>query len=238
MFVTLPACAEWSKTFDVEYVLGDGDNRVSARQAALEQIKVKASNDAGTYVQGTSTLQANGNLTEEIKMVSASLVKITSSNESLSVNSAGQAVLKMNATATLDESELRRRIDAMQQDKEKARQIKVLETENKSLRRDYDQIRIALSKKSNQTSTAELLARQDSTLQRIEENGRTISQVFERGTLLQLALHNTDAFENAKRDIDDNFYAPLLQIPIYAEVESVEQSGKAYVALVRVGLAS
>jgi hypothetical protein len=232
---SFPAQAEWSKPYDLSYVMGDGDNRASARQAALEQIKLKASSEAGTYVQNTTTLHENGVITDNIQLISAAMVKLVVFGEKLTVNQAGQAVLWIKAIASLDESELARRVDMLQQDKERARQVSLLQAENNALRQDYEQIRKALAGKSDQSKTAELLARQDSTIKRMADNGRTLTQVFERGTLLQLAIKNSDAFEHARQFLDEKFYAPLLQTPVTAEVESVEADGKGYVALVRVG---
>lgn len=231
----LPAHAEWNKAYEVDYIMGDGDNRASARQAAIEQIKLKASNDAGTYVQGTTTLRENGGLTENIQILSASLVKVGTPEEKLTVNPSGQAVLWVKAVASLDETELVRRVEALQQDKEKARQVKLLQAENELLYKELARIRTALATKSDPAKTAELLAKQDSTIKRMDENGNTITQVFTRGTLIQLASRSTDEFDKAKRDLDEQFFAPLMRSHVTAVIESVEESGTDYVAMVRVG---
>lgn len=233
--VCLSAHAEWNKTYSVDYIMGDGDNRVSARQAALELIKLKASNEAGSYVESTATLHEDGKLSESIQVIGAAMVKLKLLNEAMSVNKSGQSVLSVTASAALDETELAKRISVLRQDKEKARQMKILQSENESLRKDLEDIRKALSTKLDQARVTELLARQDTTIRRIAENAVTVSQVFERGTLLQLASKNSDALEIAKRDLDENFYAPLMRTKISAEIESVEESPQGYVALVRVG---
>lgn len=235
VFVALPARAEWSKSFEVGYIMGDGDNRASARQAALEQIKLKASGEAGTYILSTTTLRENGDLTENIQIIGASLVKIVESEESLSVNQSGQAVLLVKATTSLDERELTRRVELLQQDKEKARQVKLLQAENEVLRGDLAQIRNALAAKSDPSKIAGLLSRQDSTIKRLEDNGRTLTLVFERGALLKMASHSSDAYEKAILALDGQFFAPIMQSPITAVIESVEASVDGYVALVRVG---
>jgi regulator of replication initiation timing len=230
-----PALAEWSKAYQIKYAMGDGDNRVSARQAAIEQIKLKASSEAGTYIQSTTTLNENGALTENIQMLSASMVKILVSGEQMAVNKSGQAVLMVKATATLDDSELAKHVQQLQQDKEKARQVRILQSENEALRKDYEHIRRALAGKLDQASTADLLSRQDTAIKHMESNGNALTQVFTRGTLLQMASRNSDAFADAKKLIDDQFFSALLKTPLTAEIESVEQNGDHYVALVRVG---
>lgn len=231
----LPALADWTKPYEVSYPMGDGDNRSSARQAALDQIRMKASSEAGTYVQSTTTLQENGDLTENIQTISASMVSVVELDEKLTVNASGQAVLWLRANATLDESELKRRVTELQHDKDKARQVAALQSENEALRKDLAQIRQSLQNKSDPAKTAELLSRQDATIRHLEENGRTVTQVFQRGTLLQMASRNSSDLDKAKRDLEDNFVTPLLSMPVTAEIESVEGSGNDYVALVRVG---
>ena len=231
----LSAHAEWNKTYSVDYILGDGDNRVGARQAALEQVKLKASNEAGSYVESTTTLHEDGKLTESIRVIGASMVSLKLLNEAMSVNKSGQSVLSVTASAALDETELAKRIDVLRQDKEKARQMKVLQSENESLRKELEDIHKALTAKLDQARVTELLARQDTTIRRIAENALTVSQVFQRGTLLQLASKNSDALEKAKRDLDENFYAPLMRTRIKAVIEAVEETEQGYIALVRVG---
>lgn len=235
LLITFPAHAEWSKPYEVDYIMGDGDNRASARQAAIEQIKLKASNDAGTYVQGTTTLHENGELTENIQVLSASLVKVSAPQEKLTVNSSGQAVLWVKAVATLDERELVRRVEALQQDKEKARQVKLLQAENEVLYKELATIRAGLASNNGTARAAELIAKQAATIKRMEDNGASITQVFARGTLTQLANRSTIEFDNAKRDLDEQFLAPLMNSQVTAQIESVEASGSDYVAMVRVG---
>lgn len=231
----LPAQAEWSQPFEVDYVMGDGDTRSSAREAALDQLKLKASNAAGTYVQSTTTLSESGELTETIKTVGASMVRITQPVEKVYLNEAGLPVLKVKATASLDESELRHRVEALQRDDEKAKQVLKLQKDNEALRLQLAHIRNELSKNADPSTTARLLSKQDKTIHQIEENGRTVSQVFEGGTLLQLAGHNSSELDKAKRDLEVNFFSIILKTPVTAEVESVNGSDNDYVAQVRVG---
>jgi hypothetical protein len=236
LFTSLSAQAEWSKQFDIEYLMGDGDNRTSARQAALEQLKVKASGEAGTYVQSTTTMRTGSELTENIQLIGAAMVKVSDIKDKLTVNQNGQAVLRVTAKATIDESELFKRVEALRQDREKARQIKLLQVENDELFQELKKIRGALISNLDASRTAELISQQDTAIRRLTSNSLTVTQVFERGTLLQLASKNTDAFTRAKLELDEQLFAPLLKTPISATIESVEEAGNGdYVALVRVG---
>lgn len=238
LWSSFSAHAEWSKQYDLAYTMGDGDTKGSARQAAIEQIKLKASSEAGTYVDSTTTLKEDGSLTESIQMVSATMVKVLVAKESISVSPAGQAILNLVAVATLDDAELTRRVAALRQDKEKARQMKVLQAENEALREGLKKIRESLAVKADPATVAELLAKQDQTIRKLETNSQTVTQVFSQGTLLQLALKNKDAFEEAKQTLQEELYAPLLKTKVEATVEAVEQHGDSYVAIIRVGWAA
>ncbi len=229
------AQAEWSKTLSVDYLMGDGDSRVTARQVALEQIKRKASDEAGTYIQSTSTLTEGGELSETIQMIGASMVKLGEVQESLTVNKTGQVVLRVEAHVAIDDAELSRRIKALQQDKEKARQIAALQEENEALRRDVAEIRTALTKKADPEQVAALLTRQSATMKRLSNNEKTVALVFERGTLLQMAVRTADEFTQAKERLEKEFFKPLMESPVTAKIEAVERDKDGYVALVRVG---
>ena len=111
----------WSKRITVDYHLGDGDSKSTARELALEQIKLKASGEAGTYIQNTTTLN-NDNLNEHIQVISASMIKLTNIKEEL-LTQGKSFILKVSAVTTIDESELASRIKAIQTDKAKANQV-------------------------------------------------------------------------------------------------------------------
>lgn len=235
MFASWPAVAEWSKPYKIDYVMGDGDSRSSARQAAIEQIKLNASAEAGTYIQSTTTLHENGSLTERVQALGASMVKVTILNEQIGVNPSGQAVLSLMANVTLDDAELGRRVKLLQEDKRRAAQVDQLKIENVALRQELDRIHDSLANKSESGTTVDLLAMQTATINRLAENGRAVARVFEPGEILEMANRHTGQLERAKRDLDENFFARLLKSHVTAAVESVEASGDGYIALVRVG---
>lgn len=235
LFSSSSAFAEWSRPYEIDYIMGDGDSRSSARQAAIEQIKTRASAEAGTYIQTTTTLHENGDLTESIQTLGASMVKVDVMKERLGVNPSGQAVLSLMANVTLDDAELGRRVKLLQEDKKRAVLVDQLKNENFTLRQELDQIHSALANKTESGITEGLLARQSAAINRLAENNRAVARVFEPGTLLSMANRNTDLLELAKRDLDENFYAHLMHSNVTAKIESVEATGDGYVALVRVG---
>lgn len=233
-FPTL-ASAEWSKQLEVKYVMGDGDNRATARKAAMEMLRQKASNEAGTYVQKTTRLNEDGSLSESILAISASLIRITSPKESLSVNDSGQAVLQVDADVSLDDDELRHRIEELHQDQEKAGEIKRLQAENKLLRGNLDAIHAELATEDDPAKARALLEQQDRLLLQIEQNGQSVSQVFAPGTLLQMADQDAEDFDHARTVLDEKVYGSILSTPVMARLISVEATGNGYEANVRLG---
>lgn len=233
LLTAFPAHAEWSKIYDIEFAMGDGDNRNSARQAALLQLKMKASEEAGTYIQNTTTLQNSGDLTQSIQVISAAMIKLSDVHDTLSLKN-GQAMLLVNAKATVDEAELARRVKAMQQDKEKERQLNLLKAENDQLKQGFEKIRGMLMG-SNTSDAGKLLTQQDAAIQKLTQNQESVGQIFTEGTLLDLADQNVVEFENIKAELDEKFFQPLMDTPVSANLLTVRKEGDKYVALVKLG---
>ena len=232
IFVPGVAVADWIKQLDINYVMGDGENRIGARQAAIEQLKSKASHQVGTYIQSTTSLR-DGKLTENIQVLSASLVKVSNVSEKLSINQAGQGVLSLVATITVDEKELARRIELLQMDSAKANQIERLRADNLELRNTLTQIRAQLTQEPDPATAARLLSMQDDALKHIDKNGKAVSQIFERGTLIQMATSNSVALDAAKQSLEDSFFVPVMSSPVSAVIQSVQADGDGYVSKVR-----
>lgn len=190
---------EWGRVISVDYAMGDGESRTGAREAALVEIKRKASHEAGTYIQRTTTLDATGELAESIEMLGASMVALSDVGEELLVDD-DRIVLRVTARATIDEGKLAERIKALQSDQEKARRLAALQEQNLVLMRELNEIRTALAGDISAARAAKLLDRQTEMVAELSENERAVVDVFERGTLLDLAAQSE--FE-AKRLADE-----------------------------------
>lgn len=217
--VSMSANADWSKKYDVSYAMGDGDTRAVARQAAIEQIKLKASSEAGSYVQ-KDVLLANDNLTETIKVLSASLVKVNIKGESIKVGKDGNAVLAISAIASVDEKSLNDRIKALQSDKKLSEHVDALKAENFALRQEL----IELSKKRGEAASLAILKRKSVLLNKLDDNNKNMAQVFEQGTLLQMVQRDKDRQEELKTVLDDMVFQPLLDAKINAEIASIKEA--------------
>jgi len=116
LIATTSANAErWSKQYHVDYTLGDNDNRTEARKIAINKLRMLAAADAGKYIQGDEVL-VDDKYASGIHMATAAIVSIRDAKETTTINDAGQAVLHLTAMATVDDSVLKKRIDAIRKD--------------------------------------------------------------------------------------------------------------------------
>lgn len=232
-FPALVTAKVWQQTFTVEYTLGDGDSKTTARELALEQIKIKASNKAGSYIHTTSTLK-NEQFSENIQVIGASMVMLSGIKEHLTTKS-NRITLIVTALARIDESELKRRITAMQLDKAKAKKITQLTKDNELLSDELRTIRSLLAnKQSSSTEVASILKRQSNLLKRFEYNAAAVKRVFTQGTLFQMAQTSSAKLEQVKAQLETEFFGALMQTQVKAEIVSVIDNGHDYTALVNV----
>lgn len=105
----------WSKQYQVDYTLGDNDNRTDARKIAINKLRMLAAADAGKYIQGDEVLM-NDKYAKGIHIATASIVSVKDIKETTTINNAGQSVLHLAATATVDGGVLKQRIVAIRKD--------------------------------------------------------------------------------------------------------------------------
>lgn len=232
-FPNVLAANVWQQTLTIEYALGDGDSKTTARELALEQIKIKASNKAGSYIHTTNIL-INEQLTENIQVIGASMVMLSNIKERLTTKS-NRITLIVTAVARIDENELKRRIAAMQQDKAKAKQITQLTKDNEILSVELRTIRSLLAKKqSSSTEVASILKRQSTLLKRFEHNAAAVKRVFTQGTLFQMAQTSSAKLDQVKAQLETEFFGALMQTQVKADIVSVIDNQSDFTALVNV----
>lgn len=223
----------WVKPVETSVVLGEGDSRVKAREIALDQLKRIAAASAGSVVESVTTLK-DDKLSEQLRMISISLVKIDQVKESLVVEN-GSAVLKVSARASIDQSELARLTKELRQDTEKAKAIAKLQKDNEALREQLRTVSEQLQQRKAPSAVDELGQRQTRLLTALATNEGQIRQVFEKGALLAMADADAKRLEDAKAIILQDALMPLVDTTVRAEVASVVRDGSAYKVGLRVG---
>jgi hypothetical protein len=129
----------WSKDYQTQYVLGDNDSRLSAKQNALAQIQLQAAQEAGTYIQGSTRL-VNDQLEEQIHQESAAVVTLTVLSERFELAANGQQKLYLAAKANVDESILQQRVRALQIQALKAEEMQKIVQDNGQMRQQLEAI--------------------------------------------------------------------------------------------------
>ena len=129
----------WSKDYQTQYVLGDNDSRLSAKQNALAQIQLQAAQEAGTYIQGSTRL-VNDQLEEQIHQESAAVVTLSVLSERFELATNGQQKLYLAAKANVDESILQQRVRALQLQALKAEEMQKIVQDNGQMRQQLEAI--------------------------------------------------------------------------------------------------
>jgi hypothetical protein len=129
----------WSKDYQTQYLLGDNDSRLSAKQNALAQTQLQAAQEAGTYIQGSTSLVSD-QLEERINQVSAAVVTVAVVSERFELTANGQLRLSLTARANVDESILKERVRAIQQEAGKAAELQKMAQANDQIRQQLDSL--------------------------------------------------------------------------------------------------
>jgi hypothetical protein len=120
-----------------EYVMGDNDSKKDARQYALMQAKVSASEIAGTYIESNfeQIVDSSGkNISRhELKSFSASILQVQVLSDDFEMLTNKTTICKIQIKATIDLSVLQERIKQLGEDKTKKEKIVTLQDENKDL---------------------------------------------------------------------------------------------------------
>ena len=217
----------WTKDYSYEHKMGDNDSRNLAKEAAIEQIKLKAAQEAGTYIQGTTTL-TNGQLEETITQIGASIVKVVVQSDKISVNDAGNQLLTITANATVDESIMQERIKALQEDANKAKLLQQLASENEKLRTEMTTLAKQRAQELDSDKLAAIIAREATLRKDIVANINSTEQAFTSVVSAidianQEALARKNEFDKIKDEWELKFFQPLLKPKIIkAEVVNIK----------------
>lgn len=185
------------------YVLGDNDTLTDAKAINIEQAKKSASDYAGTYVESELKL-LDGKITkQQVRVLTAGFMEVISRTDKREINKSGSIQLNTKAKIKLSKQSIKESIAKLKTDPERQDKIKSLSDDNKRLRNKL----IELTKKINTgASRKDLVAAREEILKDLNKNRSTAKQVFEKGTLLQLAELDNQEYELAKKDIDENLF--------------------------------
>jgi hypothetical protein len=207
IIVSFPSIC-FSKVYDVEtigeYVMGDSDTKVEARKIALENAKLLAIEQIGTYLE-SETIVRDGRISkDEIRTYTSGILKTSVVSEDVSLLDNKTTVLKIKIRSNVDSGILEKKIKEIKGDKKREQQINVLQQENDRLLKELEQLSLQL-KNVDKTEDKKLRSKRDDLFDKIEKNQNSIKMTFEKGTLFYLSMKNIDELEGDKKNIDDLF---------------------------------
>lgn len=123
-----------------DYLMGDSDNKINARNLAITQAKINASEIAGTYIESSfdmSTTNNNGEVskisTKELHSFTSSVIKSEIVSDKVELSSNQKMIYKITIKATVDVSILQQRIKELSNDKARKDELAKLQKENQKL---------------------------------------------------------------------------------------------------------
>ena len=186
---------------DGEYVMGDNDTKIEARRMALEHAKRTASEQAGSYLESTTTVKDLVLTNDEIRSVTAAIIQTTVLSEGITLleNKTTQFVVRVKAS--VDTSALNSKILELQKNGKTKEQLVKLQNENLNLLRRLDDLSRqfvgASSEKINK-----IHEERDALFQNIDKNNKAIHIALTKGALLKLALNSQEKLESDKTVVD------------------------------------
>lgn len=121
-----------------EYFMGDSDNKINARNLAVEQAKINASEIAGTYIESSfdmTTKDNNGEFskitTKELRSFTSSMIKSEIITDKVELFANQVMVYKVTIKATVDLSTIKQRIKELSNQKVREKNLAKIENENK-----------------------------------------------------------------------------------------------------------
>lgn len=185
------------------YLLGDNDTLTQAKDINLEQVKKEASEYAGTYVESELKVSGSNIAKQEIRVLTAGYLEVLSVQNKRKVNGSGILTLTTQAKIRVSKESVRDGLAKLKSDPERKAKIKKLETDNNRLRNEL----LALTKKINTgSSRLDLVEAREKVLSDLSSNRQATKQVFEKGTLFQLAVLGGNEGDLAKKDIEENVF--------------------------------
>ncbi len=203
MLLLFPVFAN-AKFYDVEttgeYIMGDNDTKLEARRMALEHAKVLAVEKMGTYLESESVVKENRLAKDEVRTYSSAIVKTTVISEDVNLLENKTTVFKIRIKASVDIDVLEKKIKEMKSDTKRREQIAALQAENIRLLKELESLSVKINK-AKTTEYKNLRQERETIFEKLEKNQNSIRVVFEKGSLLSLALQQKNKFEETEHEI-------------------------------------
>jgi len=197
-----------------EYVLGDSDTRIDARNIALQNAKLMASESAGSYIQSHTTIVNDDISKSSVIVASSAVMKTDIKSESFKFTSDHRTKIVMVAWVEIDKKSLFGKLDDITSDDSKREQVLALQDKNSQLVKQLDRLNKQINTLATNPSAPHqvlnkpdqnLLNQRNKILTTLAVNESTIRKTFEKGTLLNMAVLSNRKLEKAENSLLDKY---------------------------------
>lgn len=190
-----------------QYTVGDNDTLQSAKNITIEQAKKSASDYAGTYVESILEVSDNKIKKEQVRVLTAGYLELQKADFRRTINSSGSIVLDVTAVIRVSKASIRDGLNNLKNNPMRQKKMDDLERANKQLRSEL----LELTNKINTgASRNDLLDARDKVLKQLNSNRNATKQIFQEGTLFELALLDSSEYEYAKKDVIENVFGYMV----------------------------
>jgi len=203
-----------------EYVLGDSDTRIDARNIALHNAKLMASESAGSYIQSHTTIINDDISKSSVIVASSAVMKTNIKSESFKFTSDHRTKIVIVAWVEIDKESLFGKLDDITSDDSKREQVLELQDKNSQLVKQLDRLNKQINTLATNPAAPQqvlnkpdqnLLNQRNKILTTLVNNENTIRKTFDKGSLAFVFKKSQNKreralskFEQAKLDIDNN----------------------------------
>lgn len=111
------------------YVMKDTDSKIIAKKKAMDKMRYLAAEKTGSFVESVSEFKTNKGMLSRYKSVTSALVSFKNVREFYKINSKGNVVLRLNATAIVEKVALDKKL-ALAMSASNGARVKNLEIRN------------------------------------------------------------------------------------------------------------
>ena len=203
-------------SIESEYVLGDSDTRIDARNIALQNAKQLATESAGPYIKSESTIVDDEISKSSVIVASSAVMKTEILSEKYQLTQGNRSKISLTAQIEIDKKSLFGKLDTLSSNDSKRNQVLALQKKNSKLLQQLENLNRTISNladKQKKTHTLQhkpddnLLKQRDQILSKLVSNENSIRKTFDKGSLFSLASQSSNKYEQAKNDINENIFS-------------------------------
>jgi hypothetical protein len=195
-----------------EYIMGDNDTFIEAKNLALQDAKRLILEKIGTYIESSTQVEDHTVTKDDIKIYTAGIVKVEYIEDKRQILDNKMTVCNVTVRATVDPDDVVKKIYALKSSKALEESARKLAHENESLQNEINQLNNQLRQIMNENQYKQLRVQREIVLSRLDENEKGRTLLLSSTALLDASLRDkkkqSDAIEMIKthvREIADAY---------------------------------